>query len=576
LLGSSQAAEILMPDSSRFVLERAYRINPRFPRKYKNRETKMNEIMADYIVVGGGSGGCAVAGRLTEDPNIRVTVLEAGGRGDSQVVKIPLGGIAMVPTSLNNWAFETVPQPGLNGRRGYQPRGKLLGGSSGINAMIYTRGHRQDYDEWAALGNNGWSFDDVLPYFKRAENNATHGGHFHGQAGPLHVEELRTDNPFQQIYLDAARQAGFNINMDFNGAEQEGLGAYQVTQHQGERWTAARAYLHPHMAPNANARANLQVETGCHVTRILFDGKRAVGVEYVQNGQQKTLRAKCEILLAAGALQSPQLLMLSGVGDSEALQSLGIPLVHHLPGVGKNLRDHPDFVFKFRSKSLDLIGISPLGSLRMLREFWRYFKNRRGMLTTNGAEYGGFLKTDKKLAAPDIQLHFLIGMVDDHARKQHLGHGYSCHVCLLRPKSVGEVTLASKDPMAAPLINPRFLEHPEDIEGMLKGFKLTRQLLDAPALKAARTSDYLTANVNTDDEIRAILRQHTDTVYHPIGTCKMGVDAMAVVDPTLTVHGLQGLRIVDASIMPTLIGGNTNAPSMMIGEKAADLIRGAK
>jgi choline dehydrogenase-like flavoprotein len=533
----------------------------------------MGEIMADYIVVGGGSGGCAVASRLTEDPNIRVTVLEAGGKGDSQVVKVPLGGIAMVPTSLNNWAFETLPQPGLNGRRGYQPRGKMLGGSSGINAMIYTRGHRQDYDKWAALGNKGWSFDEVLPYFKRSENNATHGGHLHGQNGPLHVEELRTDNPFQQIYLDAAKQAGFNINDDFNGEEQEGLGAYQVTQHQGERWTAARAYLHPHMAPQANARANLQVETGCHVTRILFEGKRAVGVQYVQNGQQKTIRAKCEILLAAGALQSPQLLMLSGVGDGNALQALGIPLVHHLPGVGKNLQDHPDFVFKFRSKSLDLIGISLAGSMRILREFWRYFSKRRGMLTTNAAEYGGFLKTDNNLSAPDIQLHFLVGMVDDHARKQHLGHGYSCHVCLLRPKSVGEVTLASADPMAAPLINPRFLEHPDDIEGMVKGFKLTRQLLDAPALKAARTSDYLTANVQTDDEIRAILRQYTDTVYHPIGTCKMGVDAMAVVAPDLKVHGLQGLRVVDASIMPTLIGGNTNAPSMMIGEKAADMIR---
>lgn len=525
----------------------------------------------DYIVVGGGSGACAVAGRLTEDPNLHVTILESGGKGDSWVVNTPAGVVAMLPTKLNNWAFETVPQPGLNGRRGYQPRGKMLGGSSGINAMVYIRGHKQDYDQWAALGNTGWSFDEVLPYFKKSENNETHGGHYHGQSGPLHVSELRSDNPYQQIYLEAARQAGFNINTDFNGEEQEGVGIYQVTQHHGERWTAARGYLHPHMGK----RSNLQVETGCHVTRILFEGKRAVGVEYRQGGQTKTLKAGKEILLAAGAFQTPQLLMLSGVGDGKALQALGIPVVHDLPGVGQNLQDHPDFVFKYRAKSLDLLGVSAGGSLRMVREFRRYQSQRRGLLTSNGAEGGGFLKTDPSLSAPDIQLHFVLAMLDDHARKLHLGHGYSCHMCLLRPKSIGEVTLASKDPMAAPLINPRFLEHPDDIESMVKGFKLTRKLMDAPALVAARTSDFQTANVHSDDEIRAVLRQTSDTVYHPIGTCKMGVDAMAVVDPQLRVHGMTGLRVVDASIMPTLIGGNTNAPTMMIGEKAADMIRAA-
>lgn len=531
----------------------------------------MTTTIPDYIVVGGGSGACAVAGRLTEDPNLHVTILESGGKGDSWVVNTPAGVVAMLPTKLNNWAFETVPQPGLNGRRGYQPRGKMLGGSSGINAMVYIRGHRQDYDQWAALGNTGWSFDEVLPYFKKSENNETHGGHYHGQSGPLHVSELRSDNPFQQIYLEAARQAGFNINTDFNGEEQEGVGIYQVTQHNGERWTAARGYLHPHMGK----RSNLQVETGCHVTRVLFEGKRAIGVEYRQGGQTKTLKAGKEVLLAAGAFQTPQLLMLSGVGDGKALQAMGIPVVHDLPGVGQNLQDHPDFVFKYRAKSLDLLGISAGGSLRMVKEFRRYQSQRRGILTSNGAEGGGFLKTDPGLSAPDIQLHFVLAMLDDHARKLHLGHGYSCHMCLLRPKSVGEVTLASKDPMAAPLINPRFLEHPDDIEVMVKGFKLTRKLMDAPALVAARTSDFQTANVHTDDEIRAVLRQTSDTVYHPIGTCKMGVDAMAVVDPQLRVHGMTGLRVVDASIMPTLIGGNTNAPTMMIGEKAADMIRAA-
>ncbi|MBY0571080.1 MAG: choline dehydrogenase [Burkholderiaceae bacterium] len=528
----------------------------------------MNNI-SDYIVVGGGSGGCAVAGRLTEDPDLSVTVLEAGGGGDSLVVNTPAGVVAMLPGKLNNWAFETVPQPGLNGRRGYQPRGKMLGGSSGLNAMIYVRGHRQDYDHWAALGNTGWSYDEVLPYFKRSENNETHHDEYHGNTGPLHVSELRTDNPYHQLLIDAGKQAGFRINTDFNGAEQEGIGLYQLTQHNGERWSASRAYLRPHMGK----RPNLRVETGCYVTRILFEGKRAVGVEMLQNGQKKTLHARHEVLLAGGALQTPQLLMLSGVGNANALQSMGIPVVHDLPGVGQNLQDHPDFVFKYRAKSLDLLGVSAAGSLRLLRELMRYTSQRRGMLTSNGAEGGGFLKTDPSLSAPDIQLHFVMAMLDDHARKLHLGHGYSCHVCLLRPKSIGEVTLASPNPMATPLINPRFLEHPDDMEVMLKGFKLTRKLMDAPALANARSSDYQTANVHTDDEIRAVIRQTADTVYHPIGTCKMGTDNMAVVDPELKVIGLHGLRIVDASIMPTLLGGNTNAPTMMIGEKAADMIK---
>lgn len=533
----------------------------------------MSEKMTDYIVVGGGSSGCAVASRLSQDPNIHVTVLEAGSKGDSWLVKTPFAVAAMLPSKINNWAFETVPQAGLNGRRGYQPRGKSLGGSSAINAMAYIRGHRSDYDEWAALGNTGWSFDDVLPYFIRSEKNDTHGGPWHGQEGPLHVSNLRSDNPFQQIYLQAAQQAGFKINPDFNGEEQEGVGIYQVTQHEGERWSAARAYLHPYMENQANRRPNLVVETACYVTRIVFEGKRAVAVEYQQNGQARSLRARCEIILAAGALQTPQLLMLSGVGNGKHLQAMNIPVVHDLPGVGQNLRDHPDFVFKYRSKSLDLLGISAGGGVRLAREFWRYQKRRRGMISSNGAEGGAFLKTDPSLAAPDVQLHFVVAMIDDHARKLHLGHGYSCHVCVLRPKSVGELTLASSDPFAAPLINPRFLEHPDDIECLLKGFKLTRKIMDAPALQAMRESDFITANVQTDDEIRTILRQYTDSVYHPVGTCKMGVDAMAVVSPTLQIHGLQGIRVVDASIMPTLIGGNTNAPSIMIGEKAADMIR---
>ncbi|WP_394778721.1 GMC family oxidoreductase, partial [Undibacterium sp.] len=503
------------------------------------------------------------------DPNVSVAVLEAGGSGNSWVVNTPAAVITMLPTKLNNWAFETVPQPGLNGRRGYQPRGKALGGSSAINAMCYIRGNRWDYDHWAALGNTGWSYDDVLPYFKRSENNAELHDDYHGNAGPLRVGGLQSDNPYAAIYLEAARQAGYPLTQDFNGVQQEGVGIYQVTQHNGERWSAARGYLHPYMGK----RANLHVITGAHATRILTEGKRATGVEFLQNGQKHSLQAKREVLLAAGSLQTPQLMMLSGIGPGQHLQQMGIPLVHELPGVGQNLQDHPDFTFNYYADSLDLMGFSIGGSVRMLREFRRYSSGRRGLLSSNFAEGGAFLKTDAALPAPDIQLHFVIGMVDDHARKLHLGHGYSCHMCVLRPKSIGEVTLANIDPLAAPLINPRFLEHPDDIETMVKGFKMTRKLMDTPALANARTRDKLTADVHTDDDIRAILCARSDTVYHPVGTCKMGTDAMAVVDPALKVHGLQGLRIVDASIMPTLIGGNTNAPTMMIGEKAADLIR---
>lgn len=523
----------------------------------------------DYIIVGGGSGGCVVAGRLSEDPNVSVCVLEAGGHGDGMMVKVPAGAVAMVPTRLNNWAFDTVPQAGLGGRIGYQPRGKMLGGSSAINAMVYIRGHRSDYDHWASLGNGGWSYDDVLPYFRLSEHNERFDNAWHGRNGPLNVSDLRTDNPFQARYLEAARQAGLPLTDDFNGPQQEGIGIYQVTQKQGERWSAARAYLHPHIGQ----RANLTVETHAQVRRILFEGRRAVGVEVLQNGTVRTLRARREVVLAAGALQTPQLLMLSGVGPAQELARLGIQAVQHLPGVGRNLQDHPDFVFGYSARSLDTIGVSLGGGVRMLGEILRFRRERRGMLTTNFAEGGGFLKTRPELEAPDIQLHFVVAMVDNHARRMRLGHGFSCHVCLLRPRSRGGVTLRSNDPLAAPLIDPAFFDDPRDVEDMVAGFKITRGLMQTPALAKWATRDLFTSHVKTDEDIRAILRQRTDTVYHPVGTCRMGQDEMAVVDPQLRVHGLEGLRVVDASIMPTLIGGNTNAPIIMIAERAADLMR---
>jgi choline dehydrogenase-like flavoprotein len=519
------------------------------------------------VVVGAGSGGCAVAGRLSEDAGTSVALLDAGGKNDDWRITTPFA-LALQKKSAN-WAFDTVPQKGLNGRVGYQPRGKGLGGSSAINAMVYIRGHAFDYDHWASLGNTGWSYSDVLPYFKRSENNADFDGAYHGKGGPLHVNRLRSDNPIQDIFLQAAREAQFRIRDDFNAEDQEGLGAYQVTQHNGERWSAARAYVHPHMT----SRANLHVAMKAQATKILFEGKRAVGVEYTQGKEKKTIRARREVILSSGTFQSPHLLLLSGVGDGKALARHGIANVHHLPGVGANLQDHPDFVFVYASDYPHFVH-SSLGRLpSLLRGIQQYRRERRGLMTTNFAECGGFLKTRPDLEVPDIQLHLVIAMLDDHGRKRHKEAGFSCHVCLLRPESRGTVGLNSADPLAPPRIDPNFLGEEADLEAMVAGYKTTRRLMEAPALRALQKKDMFTADVKTDDDIRNILRNRVDTVYHPVGTCKMGSDAMAVVDPKLKVHGLEALRVVDASIMPTLIGGNTNAPTIMIGEKAADMIR---
>ncbi len=460
----------------------------------------------DYLILGGGSAGSVLAARLSEDGATRVALVETGGDGRDFLIRTPAGAVAMLPTKINNYGYETVPQPGLNGRRGYQPRGRGLGGSSAINAMVYVRGHRADYDQWAALGNPGWSYDEVLPFFKRAENNERLCDDYHGRGGPLNVADLRSGNPFQQHFLDAVRQAGFPLNSDFNGAEQEGLGVYQVTQINGERCSAARAYLHP-LLSDTGRRLNLEVITGATAERILFDGRRATGASIRYRGELINFTATREVIVCGGAINSPQLLMLSGIGDAAQLRQHGIEPVHHLPGVGQNLQDHPDFIFGFASPSTELIGFTPSGLVRMLGEMWRYGWRRRGMLTTNFAECGGFLKLSPASPTPDIQLHFVVALVEDHARKLNYRHGFSCHVCLLRPKSRGSIRLASSRAADAPLIDPAFLQHEDDLEQMVQAFRLTRKLLRAPALTAHASKEMFTAGIETDDDIRRVLRE---------------------------------------------------------------------
>jgi choline dehydrogenase len=514
----------------------------------------------DFIIIGAGSAGCVLANRLSAHPNNRVLLLEAGGRDWHPFIHMPAGLARLVGLKALNWAYETEPQGELNGRRLYWPRGRVLGGSSSINAMCYTRGHRQDYDDWAAAGNAGWDYQSVLPYFIKSENQENGASPYHGSEGPLSVQNLRHTNQLSATFLAAAAEAGHERNDDFSGPRQRGFGYYQVTQRSGRRCSAAVAYLRP-----AATRANLTVRTHVMAESILFEGLRAIGVQHSTRGRaDRDFGGR--IILATGAINSPHLLMLSGIGPADELGRHDITVRHELPGVGQNLQDHLDIC--------TLVGSRHAGTYDQLSDLMvalRYVFDRRGPGSSNIAEAGGFIAS--RHAAddrPDIQMHFVPALLDDHGRNRLPGHGMTIHACGLRPESRGEITLRSADPLQAPALQPRYLTTAHDRAMMIECVRLSRKIFSQPAFKPHAADEIFPGReLRTEAELLEFIRRKAETIYHPIGTCRMGVDEMAVVDPALNVRGLQGLSVVDASVMPKLVSGNTNAPTIMIAEKYA-------